>query len=81
MCPRSGSGRKTNSDTGASIERLDLAGYILRNMLPQAEAVIEREERQELSGRDSARVLELLESPPAAPARLTRAAKADFTLE
>ncbi len=65
----------------ASIERLDLTGYILRNMLPQAEAVIEREERQDLSGRDSLRVLKLLENPPAAPARLIRAAKAGFTLE
>lgn len=65
----------------ASIERLDLTGYILRNMLPQAEAVIEREERQDLSGRDSLRVLKLLENPPAAPDRLIRAAKAGFTLE
>ena len=65
----------------ASIERLDLTGYILRTVLPQAEAIIEREERQELSGRDSLRVLELLENPPAPTARLVRAAKAGFTLE
>lgn len=65
----------------ATIERLDLTGYILRNMLPQAEAVIEREERFDLSERDSLRVLELLENPPAAPARLVRAAKAGLRLE
>ena len=65
----------------ASIERLDLTGYILRTMLPQAEAAIEREERQELSERDSLRVLDLLENPPAPNARLVRIAKAGFTLE
>ena len=65
----------------ATIERLDLTGYILRSMLPQAEAVIEREERLDLSERDSLRVLDLLENPPAAPARLVRAAKAGLRLE
>jgi uncharacterized protein (DUF1778 family) len=65
----------------ATLERLDLTGYILRNLLPQAAAVIAREEHLQLSERDSLRVLELLENPPAAPARLVRAAKAGFTLE
>jgi uncharacterized protein (DUF1778 family) len=65
----------------ATLERLDLTGFILRNVLPQAAAVIAREERLRLSERDSLRVLELLENPPAAPARLVRAAKAGFTLE
>ena len=65
----------------ATIERLDLTGYILRNMLPRAEATIARDEKTELTERDSLRVLELLEHPPAAPARLVRAAKAGQTLE
>lgn len=65
----------------ATIERLDLTGYILRNMLPRAEATIARDEQIELTDRDSLRVLELLEHPPAAPARLVRAAKAGRTLE
>jgi uncharacterized protein (DUF1778 family) len=65
----------------ATLERLDLTGFILRNVLPQAAAVIAREEHLQLSERDSLRVLELLENPPAAPARLVRAAKAGFTLE
>jgi uncharacterized protein (DUF1778 family) len=65
----------------ATLERLDLTGYILRNLLPQAAAVIAREEHLQLSERDSLRVLELHENPPAAPARLVRAAKAGFTLE
>jgi uncharacterized protein (DUF1778 family) len=65
----------------ATLERLDLTGFILRNVLPQAAAVIAREEHLQLSERDSLRVLELLENPPAAPARLVRAAKAGFTLK
>lgn len=65
----------------AALERLDLTGYILRNILPLAEAVIAREEQLALSERDSLRVLDLLENPPAAPARLVRAAKAGFMLK
>jgi uncharacterized protein (DUF1778 family) len=65
----------------ATLERLDLTGFILRNVLPQAAAVIAREEHLQLSERDSLRVLELLENPPAAPARLVRAAKAGFILK
>jgi hypothetical protein len=37
----------------ATLERLDLTGYILRNLLPQAAAVIAREEHLQLSERDS----------------------------
>ena len=59
----------------AALERLDLTGFILRTVLPQAEATIAREERVALSERDSFRVLALLEHPPAAPDRLVRAAK------
>ena len=65
----------------ASIERLDLTGFILRSVLPLAEAVIESEERKVLSERDSLRVLALLEEPPVPNARLARAAKAGFTFE
>ncbi len=49
-------------------------------MLPKA-AAIERAERLDLSERDSLRVLDLLENPPPAPARLLRAAKAGSRLE
>jgi uncharacterized protein (DUF1778 family) len=67
--------------TGAtSIKRLDLTGYILRAVLPQAQVDISDAERLTLSERDSLRVLALLENPPAAPDRLVRAAKAGFTL-
>ena len=64
----------------ATLKRLDLTGYILRNVLPQAEADISETERLVLSQRDSLRVLDLLENPPAAPDRLVRAAKAGSTV-
>jgi hypothetical protein len=35
----------------------------------------------QLTGRDSLCVRDLLENPPAAPARLVRAAKSGFTIE
>ena len=66
---------KATLTRAASLKRLDLTGYILGKVLPQAEA-----ERLTLSERDSLRVLALLENPPAAPDRLVRAARAGFTL-
>ena len=64
----------------AALKRLDLTGYILRHVLAQAEADISEAERVALSERDSLRVLDLLEKPPAAADRLKRAAKAGFIL-
>jgi uncharacterized protein (DUF1778 family) len=71
---------KATLTRAATLKRLDLTGYILRNVLPQAKADIRKAEQLKLSERDSLRVLELLENPPSAPARLVRAAKAGFTL-
>jgi len=71
---------KATLTRAASLKRLDLTGYILGNVLPQAQADISEAERLTLSERDSLRVLDLLENPPAAPKRLVRAAKAGFTL-
>jgi len=71
---------KATLTRAATLKRLDLTGYILRHVLPQAKADISEAERLKLSERDSLRVLELLENPPSAPARLVRAAKAGFTL-
>ena len=65
----------------AALERLDLTGFILRAALPRAQATIEEAEKLQLSERDSLRVLDLLENPPAPPERLRRAAKAGFILE
>jgi uncharacterized protein (DUF1778 family) len=65
----------------AAFKRIDLTGYIQRKVLPHAAAVIARKQHLQLSERDSLRVLELLENPPVATARLVRAAKAGCTLE
>jgi len=64
----------------AALEHMDLTGVILSKLLPEARAVIERAERVVLSGRDSLKVLDLLENPPKPNARLKRAAKAGHRL-
>ena len=64
----------------AALEHLDLTGFILRRILPEARAVIDRAERLALSERDSLKVLDLLEHPPKPTPRLKRAAKAGQTL-
>jgi uncharacterized protein (DUF1778 family) len=64
----------------AALERLDLTGFILRTVLPEAQAVVDRAEHLVLSERDTLRVLDLLENPPAPARRLARAAKAGRTL-
>jgi len=64
----------------AALEHTDLTSFILRKMLPEARAVIERSEKLKLSERDSLKVLDLLESPPAPNAKLRRAARAGQNL-
>jgi len=64
----------------AALEHVDLTGFILSKMLPEARAVIERAEHVALTSRDSLTVLDLLENPPKPTARLKRAAKAGQTL-
>lgn len=59
----------------AAHERLDVTGFIMRNALPAARAVVDRAERIVLSGRDSARVLALLENPPPPTPALLAAAR------
>ena len=59
--------------TGAAYERLDFASFVMRSVLPAAQEIVARHERIELSARDSARVLDLLEHPPK-PAPALRAA-------
>jgi uncharacterized protein (DUF1778 family) len=71
---------KAKLTRAASLKRLDLTRYILRNVLPQAEADIEQSEKQALTERDSLRVLDLLENPPEPSSRLLRAARAGFRL-
>jgi uncharacterized protein (DUF1778 family) len=59
----------------ASHERLDVTSFIMRNVLPAAREVVERAERIVLSERDTARVLDLLESPPKPTPALLAAAR------
>jgi uncharacterized protein (DUF1778 family) len=59
----------------AAYGRLDLTAFVMRNTLPAAEEIVARNERIALTGRDTVRILELLEHPPAPPAALRAAAK------
>lgn len=58
-----------------AIEHTDMTDFVLRSALDAARKVIERAERMTLSGRDSLRVLDALENPPAPNAKLMAAAR------
>jgi uncharacterized protein (DUF1778 family) len=73
-------GDKALLTRAAALERLDLTGFILRAVLPKARSIVERAERVNLSERDTLRILDLLDNPPAPAARLVRAVKARQTL-
>ena len=60
----------------AAIRNTDLTDFIVQHALREAETVIEQAEHMKLSGRDSLRVLDLLENPPVPNPRLLAAAKA-----
>ena len=57
------------------LEHTDMTGFILRHALDAARKIIEQAEHLALSERDSARVLEVLENPPAPNTRLLAAAR------
>jgi uncharacterized protein (DUF1778 family) len=59
----------------ASHERLDVTSFIMRAVLPTARDVVERAEHISLSERDTLRVLDLLENPPAPTPALMAAAR------
>ncbi len=59
-----------------ALNHTDLTDFVIRHALLAAKAVIKEADRVQLSGRDSLRVLELLENPPAPAARLRAAARA-----
>ena len=59
-----------------ALNHTDLTDFVIRHALRAAEAVIKEADRVQLSARDSRRVLDLLENPPAANARLRAAARA-----
>ena len=54
----------------------DLTDFVVRNIVQAAKAVIAQVEQVSLSERDSLRVLDALENPPAPNARLLAAARA-----
>jgi uncharacterized protein (DUF1778 family) len=59
-----------------ALAQTDMTSFILRTVLQEAQAVIDEHERLKLSRRDSVRVMELLENPPPANAKLRKAARA-----
>jgi uncharacterized protein (DUF1778 family) len=61
--------------SAAAYERLDVTSFVMRSVLPAAREVIAQNERITLSERDSVRVLELLENPPAPTEALLTAAR------
>ena len=59
-----------------ALKHTDLTEFVLRHALRAAKDVIEKADHVQLSERDSLRVLDLLENPPAPNARLRAAARA-----
>ena len=59
-----------------ALKGTDMTEFILRTALREAQAVIEEHEQVKLSRRDSLRVLQVLENPPAPNAKLRKAARA-----
>lgn len=60
----------------AALRNTDLTDFVLQQALREAKMVIEEAERVALSKRDSLRVLDMLENPPTANAKLRRAVAA-----
>jgi uncharacterized protein (DUF1778 family) len=58
-----------------ALDHTDLTDFVISHAVRAAKAVIERADRVQLSGRDSLRVLSLLENPPAPNSRLLAAAR------
>ena len=59
----------------AALKQTDLTDFVIQHALRAAKAVIEKADHLQLSERDSLRVLDLLENPPAPNARLMAAAR------
>ena len=59
-----------------ALNHTDLTDFVMRHALRAAKAVIAEADHIQLSARDSLRVLDLLDNPPAPNARLLAAAKA-----
>lgn len=59
-----------------ALKHTDLTDFVIRHALRAARSVIEEADRVRLSERDSLRVLDLLENPPAPNAKLLAASRA-----
>ena len=59
-----------------TLNNTDLTDFVLRHALLAAKTVIKEADHVQLSGRDSLRVLKLLENPPAPNSKLLAAARA-----
>jgi uncharacterized protein (DUF1778 family) len=59
-----------------ALNHTDLTDFVIRHAVRAAKAVIEQADQVQLSERDSLRVLDLLENPPAPNAKLRAAARA-----
>jgi uncharacterized protein (DUF1778 family) len=59
-----------------ALKHTDLTDFVLHHALRAAKAVVEKADHVRLTSRDSARVLRLLENPPAPNAKLRAAARA-----
>jgi uncharacterized protein (DUF1778 family) len=58
-----------------ALKHTDLTDFVLSHALLAAKAVVEEADHVKLSGRDSLRVLDLLENPPKPNAKLRAAAR------
>ena len=58
----------------AALQHTDLTEFVIRTVVAAAQEVIDRNERIELTQRDSLHVLSLLETPPAPNEKLMTAA-------
>ena len=59
-----------------ALDQTDLTDFVIRHAVRAAKAVIKEADHVQLSARDSLRVLDMLENPPAPNARLLAAARA-----
>jgi uncharacterized protein (DUF1778 family) len=59
-----------------ALKHTDLTDFVLQHALRAAKAVIKEADQTQLTERDSLRVLDLLENPPAPNAKLRAAARA-----
>ena len=76
MSLRIRAGEKALLLRAVALDHTDLTDFVMRHALSAARAVIQEADRVQLSERDSLRVLELLENPPAPNERLLAAARA-----